>query len=178
MRIISGKYRGKKFHPPQKNPARPTTDFAKEGLFNILNNTFYFDEINFLDLFGGTGSISFEMSSRGCEDIDIVEQWDGNVQFIRQTALEIKANIVVHKDDVFHYIKNCNKSYKLIFAGPPYPLPNIPEIPELIFEYQLLDKNGWFVLETNPAHNFDTHPRFLKKKNYGTTVFHFFGYED
>jgi 16S rRNA (guanine(966)-N(2))-methyltransferase RsmD len=174
MRIIGGSYKSKQFHPPSNNPARPTTDFAKEGLFNVINNEYYFDDISFLDLFAGTGSISYEMASRGCTDIDCVELHGPNIEFINQTAVAIKSNLRTHQTDVFQYIKNCSRKYKVIFAGPPYPLPNIPEIVTLVFEHNLLENEGTFILETNPQHKFDDHPYFVKKKNYGTTIFHFF----
>ena len=174
MRIIGGTFKSKPFHPPSNNPARPTTDFAKEGLFNILNNEYYFDDISFLDLFSGTGSISYEMVSRGCTDIDCVEMYGPNIDFINKTALELKSNIRTHQTDVFEFAKKCTRSYKIIFAGPPYPLPNIPDLPPLIFEHNLLQKEGTFILETNPQHVFDSHPNFVKKRNYGTTIFHFF----
>lgn len=174
MRIISGTHKGRRFFPPKNNPARPTTDIAKEGLFNILQNQWDFDEVAFLDLFGGTGSISFEMGSRGCTDITTVERHAPNIRFIQETATALGLPIRAVKDDVFRFIGNCPDRFDIIFAGPPYPLPSIPELPELVFRYGLLKPDGWFILEHNPAHNFSEHPRLLMVRTYGTTHFSIF----
>lgn len=175
MRIIGGTFSGHRFHPPQKIPARPTTDIAKEGLFNILQNHFEFDDIKALDLFGGTGSISYELASRGCSDIVTVEIDRQSAMFIEKTATQFKFGIDVVKMDVFKFIASCQEQFNFIFAGPPYPLKTIPDLPNLIFEYQLLKPEGWFVLEHNPQHHFDQHPRFIRSRNYGTTIFSIFG---
>jgi len=174
MRIVGGKYRSKRFNPPKNNPARPTTDIAKEGLFNVLNNYYYFEDVKFLDLFAGTGSISYEMSSRGCEYITCVEKFGPNVKFIVQTSKEIKADFNVFKKDVFKYIDNCNEQFDLIFAGPPYPLKTLATLPDLVFKNNLLTKEGWFILEHNPNHNFKDDERLKMVKNYGTTIFSIF----
>lgn len=175
MRIIGGKHKGRRFQAPkQNNPARPTTDIAKEGLFNTLNNIFDFDSISLLDLFGGTGAISYECSSRGAKDIVSVELWKPNADFIKKTSDEIDANIQVMNMDVFQYLASCNREFKLIFAGPPYPLERIPEIPEAIFSRNVLAEDGWLVLEHNPDHNFEKHPWFIRSKSYGTTIFSIF----
>lgn len=120
MRIIGGKYKGKRFNPPRNNPARPTTDFAKESLFNILANYFNFDAVSYLDLFGGTGSLSFEMASRGCRDITLVEWFQPNVRFIRDTAQQMDMPIQVIRGDVYRFLETCPRQFDLIFAGPPY----------------------------------------------------------
>jgi len=174
MRIIGGEYRSKRFNPPKNNPARPTTDIAKEGLFNVLNNYYYFEDVKFLDLFAGTGSISYEMSSRGCEDITCVEKFGPNVKFIQQTSKEIKADFNVYKKDVFRFMDNCNEKFNLIFAGPPYPLKTLATLPDLVFKNNLLAKEGWFILEHNPNHNFKDDERLKMVKNYGTTIFSIF----
>jgi len=174
VRIIGGQNRGYRFHPPRNNPARPTTDIAKEGLFNVLYNQFDFSELKVLDIFGGTGSISYEFASRGCKDITIVEIHYPNVKFIKETAAKLEFNIQVFKQDVFKFINQCTNQFDVIFAGPPYPLKKIPKIPGLVFEKQLLTKTGWLILEHNPDHNFEEHPFFLKSKNYGTTIFSIF----
>jgi len=174
MRIIGGKHKGFRFHPPRNNPARPTTDIAKEGLFNVLYNHFDFEQINVLDIFGGTGSISYEFASRGCNDITTIEIHYPNVAFIKQTAAKLEMNIKVYKKDVFQFIKQCENSFGVIFAGPPYPLKTIPQIPDLIFKNNLLKQEGWLVLEHNPDHHFEDHPKFLRSKNYGTTIFSIF----
>lgn len=174
MRIIGGHNRGYRFHPPRKNPARPTTDIAKEGLFNILTNQFDFSELKVLDIFGGTGSISYEFASRGSEDITTIERHYPNVKFIKEIASKLEFNIQVFKQDVFKFIHQCTHQYDVIFAGPPYPLKRIPQIPDLIFEQALLKPNGWLILEHNPNHKFESHTHFLKAKNYGTTIFSIF----
>lgn len=176
MRIIGGEFKGRQFHPPQNIPTRPTTDFAKEGLFNFLNNHFNFDNIRFLDLFGGTGSISYEMYSRGCRDITTVEIFPKCVQFIKKTVQDNKMEgIHVLNMDVFKFMGSAHQQYDLIFAGPPYPLPNLSEIPDLIFKHKLVLGEGWFIMEHNPNHNFTKHPHFINKRNYGTTIFSIFG---
>jgi 16S rRNA (guanine(966)-N(2))-methyltransferase RsmD len=177
MRIIGGEFKSRRFNPPAKNwPTRPTTDFAKEGLFNILQNTIDFTSIKMLDLFGGTGSHCYEFISRGCNDATYVDKFGGCVAFVKRTAqsLGIGSRIRIVKADVFKYVKGCKEKYDYIFAGPPYPLPNLDEIPDLIFDNGLLSEGGIFVLEHNPNHDFSSHPQFSKSRNYGTTIFSFF----
>lgn len=175
MRIIGGSLKGIRFEPPKNIPTRPTTDFAKEGLFNTLNNSYNFENIKVLDLFGGTGSISYEFASRGCEDITTVEIFPKCADFIKQTVQKHKLNAIkVLRMDVFDYIKTCNQKFHVIFAGPPYPLPNLATIPDLIFDHQLVEGEGWFILEHNPNHNFEKHSHYFKNKNYGTTIFSIF----
>lgn len=177
MRIIGGNFKGRKFYPPAKNwPTRPTTDFAKEGLFNILQNSFDFETLKVLDLFGGTGNHSYEFISRGCNDVTYVDRFRGCLAFVKKTAatLEIEDKINIVANDVFKYIKSCNHSYDYIFAGPPYGMPRLDDLPDLIFKHELLNPNGWFVLEHNPNHNFENHSHFVKSRNYGTTIFSFF----
>lgn len=177
MRIIGGKFKGRRFNPPAKNwPTRPTTDFSKEGLFNILMNTFDFADIRVLDLFGGTGNHSYEFISRGCQDVTYVDKFPGCVAFAKKTAkaLDIEQQMKIVKADVFKYITLSQEPYDYIFAGPPYPLPNIPDIPDLILKQGLLKEGGWLVLEHNPNHDFADHPNLLKVRNYGTTIFSIF----
>ncbi|MBI5917749.1 MAG: RsmD family RNA methyltransferase [Bacteroidetes bacterium] len=177
MRIISGKFKGRRFNPPaDKWPTRPTTDFAKEGLFNILQNTFDFEELKVLDLFGGTGNHSYEFISRGCADVTYVDKFPGCLKFVEQTAktLDIQPFIKIVSADVFRFIERSVAQYGYIFAGPPYPLPTIDTLPDLIFGKKMLAPGGWFVLEHNAHHDFGQHPRFLQQRNYGGTVFSFF----
>jgi len=177
VRIISGKFKGRKFQPKADNwPTRPTTDVAKEGLFNILNNRIDFESVRFLDLFGGTGSHDLEMLSRGCVDVTYVDKFRPAVAFITQLMKELQldqmATIVCN--DVKKFVTSQSGQWDYIFAGPPYPLPWLDEIPDLIFDNQLLTLNGLFVLEHNPDHKFDKNPHFLELRKYGTTYFSFF----
>ncbi|MEZ4911146.1 MAG: RsmD family RNA methyltransferase [Saprospiraceae bacterium] len=177
MRIIAGHFKGRKFYPPADNwPTRPTTDFAKEGLFNVLNNTLDFESLKVLDLFGGTGNHCFEMISRGCRDATYVDAFSGAVQFVKKTAAELKIEdeITIIKSDVFKFLRGNKTQFDYIFAGPPYPLPNLNDIPDIIFAANVLAPDGLFVLEHNPKHNFDHHTHFVQKKVYGTTIFSFF----
>ena len=178
MRIISGKFKGRRFSPPADRwPTRPTTDYAKEGLFNVLNNWFYFSDQRFLDLFGGTGSHDYEFISRGCCDVTYVDKHGPAVKFVERTVeqLGVEDCIKIYRMDVFQFMKRpVQQPYTYIFAGPPYPLPNIPEIPDLVFEAGLLAPGGLFVLETNPHHDFSADPRCTEKRNYGKTIFWFF----
>lgn len=174
MRIISGKFKGRRFNPPKNNPARPTTDFAKEGLFNIIQNNLEIPDIAFLDLFGGTGSLSFEMASRGCMDITNIELHPPNVRFIMKTSEELGVFIDVIKENVFRYLDYCDRQFEIIFAGPPYKLKTLDTLPDLIFSYQLLKSGGWFILEHDPSHNFDDHTHFRHRRNYGSTNFSIF----
>lgn len=175
MRIIAGKYGGRVIQSPEFSPTRPTTNIAKEALFNSLENYFNFDKIAFLDLFGGTGQLSYEIASRGCEKITIVEQYPKCVQFIEKTKslLDIQGMKVMPMD-VFKYIATSKDKFDLIFAGPPYPLPNLAELPDLVINHQLIEGEGWFVLEHNPNHNFKKHPNYIKQKKYGQTIFSIF----
>lgn len=175
MRIIGGKLKGLRFEPPKNIPTRPTTDIAKEGLFNVINNSFNFDNIKVLDLFGGTGSIAYEFASRGCTDITTVEIFPKCANFIKQTAEKFKLPAIkVLQMDVFNFIQGSPQQFDVIFAGPPYPLETLNTIPDKIFENDLVEGEGWFILEHNPNHNFESHPHFLKSKNYGSTIFSIF----
>lgn len=176
MRIISGSLGGRRISPPSHMPyTRPTTDIAKEGLFNILQNNLDFEDLKTLDLFGGTGSISYELASRGAKKLTIVEKDNQMFSFIKKTAAELGLKqIKVVKSDVFRFMETCQESFDFIFAGPPYALTTIDEIPKLVFEKGLLNEGGWFILEHTPRNNYQTYPHFLREKNYGTTVFSIF----
>ena len=176
MRIISGKYGGRKIHPPSKMPyTRPTTDIAKEGLFNILGNQIQFEGIKTLDIFGGTGSISYELASRGAIDLTLIEKDPKMADFIKSTIASLKIeNCRVIKMDVFKFLENCTDQYDFIFAGPPYALKNIDDLPRLIREKDLLLPGGYFVLEHTPANNYEEYHNFKTVRNYGTTLFSFF----
>lgn len=179
MRIISGIHGGRRIDPPSKMPhTRPTTDIAKEGLFNVIQNNLDIEELETLDLFGGTGCISYELASRGCTDCTIVEKDPVMYEFIKKTAAVLKLeNFKVIKSDVFKYILSCNQEYDFIFAGPPYALTNIDDLPKLIFEKKLLKPGGWFVLEHTPRNDYKKTGHFKTERNYGTTIFSIFKQE-
>lgn len=176
MRIVGGSFSGRRFSPPTNTPARPTTDVAKEGLFNSLGNLIDFEGIKTCDLFGGTGSISYELASRGAEDLTLIEMDAGNVNFIKKTAavLGISEKLHIIKGDVFRFMKQSTEQYDFIFAGPPYALQNIDDIPLLVFEKNMLAHGGIFVIEHTPRNDYQGHPNFMRMKNYGTTIFSFF----
>lgn len=173
MRIIGGEHGGRKFNPPAKMPyTRPTTDIAKEGLFNILQHQLDIEELNTLDLFGGTGSITYELASRGAKDMTIVEKDTSMYEFIKKTSEQLSfGNIKAVKMDVFKFISQCEEKFDFIFAGPPYALTNIDDLPKLIFEKQLLNPGGWFVLEHTPRNDYKTFPFYKRERNYGSTIF-------
>ncbi len=176
MRIISGSLGGRRINPPANMPnTRPTTDIAKEGLFNILQNRISFDGIAALDLFGGTGSISYELASRGAASLTIIERDKEMFQFIKKNIDLLKIeNATVLMMDVFQYIATCTTKFNFIFAGPPYALTTIDELPSQIITRQLLLPNGFFVLEHTPRNNYESYAGFQFQRNYGTTVFSFF----
>jgi len=176
MRIIAGDLGGRKISPPAKMPyTRPTTDVAKEGLFNVLQHRIDFDGIRTLDLFGGTGSISYELASRGAGDLTIVEKDHVMFEFIKKTATSLKIeNMKFIKMDVFRYLETCTTTYDFIFAGPPYALATIDELPKIVMEKQLLRENGWFVLEHTPRNDYKQFEKYSFEKNYGTTIFSVF----
>lgn len=154
---------------------RPTTDIAKEGLFNILQHRIDLDGIKTLDLFGGTGSISYELASRGAADLTIVEKDATMANFIKKNMEMLKVeNCKVLRVDVFAYITSCTEKFDFIFAGPPYALGTIDEIPKIIVERNLIADGGYFVLEHTPRNNYEKFPGFDFQRNYGTTVFSFF----
>jgi len=176
MRIISGSLGGRRFQPPANMPhTRPTTDIAKEGLFNILQNRLDLESLKTLDLFGGTGSISYELASRGVPDLTIVEKDNKMFDFIRKTSQDLKLeNFKVVKSDVFRFIDQCTEKFDFIFAGPPYALQTIDELPKKIFEKGLLNESGWFILEHTPRNNYEKSPFYSFSRNYGTTIFSVF----
>jgi 16S rRNA (guanine(966)-N(2))-methyltransferase RsmD len=176
MRIIGGEHGGRRFNPPNNMPyTRPTTDIAKEGLFNVLQNNLDFEEIRTLDLFGGTGSISYELKSRGAAACTIVEKDTAMYEFIKKTATTLQLeNFTVVRMDVFKFIGQCTDKFGFIFAGPPYALGTIDDLPKLIAEKQLLQPGGWFVLEHTPRNSYEGYPLYVTSRNYGTTIFSIF----
>ncbi len=182
MRIIGGEFGGRRFYPPADHwPTRPTTDFAKEALFNILQNNIDFANSRSLDLFGGTGSHSIEAVSRGCTDATYVDKYKGCVRFIHKMAseLDFEDKIHIHQYDVFRF---CRKpdigQFNYIFAGPPYPLANMGAIPDMIFDNELLADEGLFVLEHDLTNTFVEHAHFTEIRKYGQCHFSFFKNED
>ncbi len=154
---------------------RPTTDIAKEGLFNILQNNMEIDQLKVLDLFGGTGCISYELASRGAADITIVEKDTKMYDFIKKTSTDLGfKNFNVVKSDVFRFIKTTTGEYDFIFAGPPYALTTIDELPVTVFEKNILKPGGWFVLEHTPKNDYKKFPHYKTERNYGTTIFSIF----
>jgi 16S rRNA (guanine(966)-N(2))-methyltransferase RsmD len=177
MRIIGGKYKHKRIDVPRTFKARPTTDFAKESLFNILTNVYVdFDEsLTALDLFGGTGSIGIEFVSRGCSNVVSVEKDYKHYQFLIKTARELNDSAwkPVHAD-VFKFIQRCPTKFNIVFADPPYALNNIAGIPDLIFENELLEEGGLLILEHGKDNDFSTHPYLIDHRTYGSVNFSFF----
>ena len=173
MRIISGTHGGRRIQPPTNMPnTRPTTDIAKEGLFNILQNQLDFEALKTLDLFGGTGCISYELASRGVPDLTIVEMDNKMYDFIKKTAVELKfENFKVLKSEVFSFINSCSNNNDFIFAGPPYALTTINDLPLRIFEKGLLNVGGRFIIEHTPRNDYRKFDHYVSERNYGTTIF-------
>lgn len=175
MRVITGKYKGRHFDIPRTFKARPTTDFAKENIFNVLNGYIDMEDASALDLFAGTGSISLEMLSRGCSRVISVEADRDHHNFIRQCLKKLgEDNCIVIRGDVFRFIKSCRQKFDFIFADPPYTLPELPNIPSLVFEHELLVDGGVFVFEHGKQYDFSDNPRFVEHRAYGSVNFSIF----
>ncbi|MBO4464486.1 MAG: 16S rRNA (guanine(966)-N(2))-methyltransferase RsmD [Prevotella sp.] len=176
MRIITGKYKGRHFDIPRTFKARPTTDFAKENIFNVLMGYIDFDGTRALDLFAGTGSITLELLSRGCSQVVSVELDRDHHRFIQQCIAKLQGenNVQCLRGDVFRFIKGCHQQFDFIFADPPYALKELPQIPDLIFEHNLLAPDGVFVFEHGKDNDFSQHPRFVEHRSYGSVNFSLF----
>jgi len=176
MRIIGGKLRGKAILPPAGYPARPTTDFAKEGLFNTLDNEFYFDDLAVLDLFSGTGSISYEFASRGAGEVIAIEMNPANAAFIKKTAaaLGLAKTIQVVHHNVFDFLPICTKKFDIVFADPPYAIEGLDTLPDRVLEKGLVHPDGYFILEHPAEYDFAAHPSFVKERKYGNVHFSYF----
>lgn len=176
MRIISGKYKGRHISPPKNFKARPTTDFAREGIFNILENNFDIEGMRVLDLFSGTGSVSFEFASRGCEYAELYEINRIHFGFIIKTMKELGFQDIIraHQKDVFRSIPKIKGQFDIIFADPPFNHPDLDKVPSLVLENDLLAENGWMIMEHPGKHDFSSHPRFFKYRNYGSVNFSIF----
>ncbi len=176
MRIISGRYGGRRFTPPTKMPARPTTDVAKEGLFNVLQNYIDLDGSKTLDLYAGTGNISYELASRGAEHLTLVEKSRKMINYIKSNMekLHIDEELRLCQDDVFTFLNYDKGAYDFIFAGPPYADKKIDKLPDRITQGRFIAPEGIFVLEHTPRNDFENHPHFKRLLKYGTTLFSLF----
>ncbi|KAA6338751.1 Ribosomal RNA small subunit methyltransferase D [termite gut metagenome] len=175
MRVIGGIYKRRRFEIPHSFKARPTTDFAKENLFNVLSNYMDFNRLSALDLFSGTGNIGIELLSRGCEKVICVEKDKMHHAFICKIIDEIKTNKCLSiRGDVFKFIDNTRETFDFIFADPPYELPELEMIPELVFKNNLLKEGGLFVLEHGKGNDFEERSYFMEKRTYGSVNFSFF----
>ncbi len=176
MRIISGKHKSRRISAPKNLPVRPTTDMAKEALFNILNNQYYFDQISVLDLFAGIGSISFEFASRGTKQIISVDQNFGCIQFIDKITHELQLDLQTIKSDVYSFLEKTNQKFDVIFADPPYNFTNerFQNIINLVFEYEILNKDGVLIIEHSNQTDLSPNSTFIKAKKYGGNMFSFF----
>ena len=176
MRIISGEHKGRRITAPKGLPVRPTTDRTKEGLFNILTNQYDLDEISVLDLFSGIGSISFEFGSRGTENIIAVEQFHKCVKFIEEQSRDLNLPIRVMKMDVFAFLEKSKQTFDIIFADPPYDLPqaSFNKIVELVFDNNLLSENGQLIIEHDNNTIYKDHPRLIQERKYGGSILSFF----
>jgi len=180
MRIISGKHKGRHLSAPKNLPVRPTTDMAKEALFNILNNNYYFDTLSVIDLFAGTGNISFEFASRGCEEITAVDAHFGCVKFIAATAKQLDLPIETIKSDVYKFLDKSPLKATVIFADPPYDFEKeqFEKIIELVFDKELLNDNGMLIIEHSKQTDLSNNKRFNYSKKYGGNMFSFFEKEE
>jgi len=175
MRIIGGRLKGLRLNPPTNLPVRPTTDLAKEALFNILNNQIEFEGLKVLDLFSGTGNISMEFASRGAEIVISVDRSVQCIHYLNDTARQHKLDqIKTFKADVFKYLEMETDKYDMIFADPPYDLNRIPDVPKLVFEKELLLSGGMLIVEHQSMQNLSQHPAFVEQRKYGHSSFSFF----
>ncbi|MFW6370475.1 MAG: 16S rRNA (guanine(966)-N(2))-methyltransferase RsmD [Bacteroidota bacterium] len=175
MRIVGGKYKGRIFNPDKRFTARPTTDLAKESLFNILANRYDFSEMKILDLFSGTGSIGYEFLSREAGEVTFVDKDHHHIRFIRKITGQLNAqNVRIIQDDVFRFLKNCPFNFDIVFADPPYEFPFLNEIPKAVFESEVLKEGGLLILEHSKSHDFSKIPQFSELRKYGKVQFSFF----
>lgn len=175
MRIIAGSLRGRRLNPPQNLPVRPTTDMARESLFNILNNYVDYEECSVMDLFAGTGAVSFEFVSRGVREVTSIDINAQCTDFIKAECgrMDVR-NMHVVRADVFDLLKRANRKFDIVFADPPYAIEGLATLPDLIFERQVLTEDGIFILEHPREYSFEEHPHFWQHRNYGKVNFTFF----
>ena len=175
MRIIGGIHKGRRLNAPANLPVRPTTDMAKEALFNILHNYYDFEGLRVLDLFAGIGSISYEFASRDAAEVTSVEQNPRCVNYISDTSRKLGLDkLFVIRANVFTFLKRGGKKYDIIFADPPYDIEGIDSIPDLVFDAELLDKDGWLIIEHSSSTDFQGHPRLDQQRKYGKVNFSMF----
>ena len=175
MRIIAGTLRGRRLNPPQNLPVRPTTDMARESLFNILNNYVDYEDCSVLDLFAGTGAVSLEFISRGAREVTAIDINAQCTDFIKRCSTDLSLrNIHVVRADVFDLLKRANRRFDIVFADPPYALEALPTLPDIVFERQVLTDDGIFILEHPQEYSFEEHPHFWQHRNYGKVNFTFF----
>jgi len=176
MRIISGKYKSRRINAPKNLPTRPTTDTGKEGIFNVINNLYYFEDLTIIDLFAGIGSISFEFASRGVKNIISVDQHYGCVKFIRSISNELDMNITTVKSDVYKFLEKSEVQADIIFADPPYSFTDeqFLAISTMIFEKKVLNENGLLIIEHSKQTDLSENEKFSYSKKYGGSVFSFF----
>ena len=175
MRIIAGTLRGRRLDPPQSLPVRPTTDMARESLFNILNNYVDYEDCSVLDLFAGTGAMSLEFVSRGARDVTAIDINSQCTDFIKQSSARFNvSNLRVVRADVFDLLKRANRRFDIVFADPPYAAAGLASLPDLVFSANMLTNDGIFILEHPREHTFEEHPHFWQHRNYGKVNFTFF----
>jgi 16S rRNA (guanine(966)-N(2))-methyltransferase RsmD len=175
MRIIAGNLKGRRLNPPANLPVRPTTDMARESLFNILNNYVDYEECTVMDLFSGTGAVAIEFISRGVKEVTAVDINNACTEYIKSEANRLGLrNLHVVRTDVFDLLKRANRKFDIVFADPPYALEELSSLPDLVFEREVLTEDGIFILEHPREYSFEEHPRFWQHRNYGKVNFTFF----
>lgn len=175
MRIIAGNLRGRRLNPPQNLPVRPTTDMARESLFNILNNYVDYEECTVMDLFAGTGAVSLEFVSRGAREVTAIDINAQCTDFIKQCASQLDVrNLHVVRADVFDLLKRANRCFDIVFADPPYAIEGLDKLPDLVFDRGVLTDDGIFILEHPREYSFEEHPHFWQHRAYGKVNFTFF----
>ena len=175
MRIIAGNLRGRRLNPPANLPVRPTTDMAREALFNILNNYVDYEECAVMDLFSGTGAVAVEFVSRGVREVTAIDINNACTDYIKSEGGRLGlSNLHVVRADVFDLLKRANRKFDIVFADPPYAHEGLASLPDLVFEHQVLSDDGIFILEHPHEYSFEGHPHFWQHRNYGKVNFTFF----
>ena len=178
MRIISGINKGRKINAPKKLPVRPTTDQAKEALFNIISNNYFFSELSVLDLFTGSGNISYEFSSRGTKKITCVDSNKNCIKFVQKISNDLSLNLNIIKSDVYTFLKRDNTHYDIIFADPPYDYEDYPKLIQTVLDRGLLKENGTLIIEHDKRHDFSDINHFEEHRGYGNVNYSFFSFQE